>query len=219
MIARSLLAAALALPLLLIGCRKATVENYRIPKEKDAEMPLASSGMSTDAAPSATPGMNAPGMGSGMAGTPVATADGAGLTWTAPADWKPKAGSAMRKASFSVPGPDGTEGDLAITAFPGDVGGELANMNRWRGQLQLPPISEAELAPLLERVEYNGLKFVLFDIRGQGEKPNRILGASIPLGDATWFVKLTATDAAVTAAKPAFLAFLQTIKRPAAPTP
>jgi hypothetical protein len=45
-----------------------------------------------------------------------------------------------------VAGADGTKGEVAISHFPGDVGGDLANVNRWRQQVALPPIDEAGLA-------------------------------------------------------------------------
>ena len=37
-----------------------------------------------------------------MANTPVATASGPGLTWSAPSHWKAKPASAMRKGSFVI---------------------------------------------------------------------------------------------------------------------
>jgi hypothetical protein len=144
-----------------------------------------------------------------MANTAVPTADGAGLTWTAPTHWQPKAASAMRKGSYTVPA-GAAAGDLAITAFPGDVGGEVANLNRWRGQLQLPPASEADLA--LTRFEQDGLKIAVVDFdNGQ----QRLLGAIVPFRGTTWFFKLTGPAAAMAEEKPAFLAFLKTIKAPA----
>src|SRR5688572_21226281 len=136
MFARRPLLAFASLMLALSACRKTEIATYRVPKEKEREL-SASSTATTPPAP------NAP---SDMASTPVTTAAGAGLTWTAPAHWKAKPGSAMRKGSYAVPGEGGAEADLSITAFPGDVGGELANLNRWRGQIQLPPITDAELA-------------------------------------------------------------------------
>src|SRR4051812_22881438 len=111
----------------LSGCRDAKVAYYRVPKEKVEEPP---------ASASATPGHS-------MADTAVPTAQGADLTWTAPAAWKSKPAGAMRKGSFAVTGENGETADLSITAFPGDVGGDLANINRWRGQIQLPPITDA----------------------------------------------------------------------------
>lgn len=207
MIARTLFVAALALSLFAVGCRKGSVESYRVPKEKDPEMPLASSagsgGAGTDAAPAG---------GTAMAATAVPTAEGAGLAWTAPAAWKPKQASAMRKGSYLVPGTGGADGDLSVTAFPGDVGGELANVNRWRGQVQLPPIAESDLASNVQRIEANGLNFTIVDFVGAGANASRILGAIVPYQGATWFFKLTGPDAVVEKAKSDFLAFLQTVK-------
>jgi hypothetical protein len=212
MIARSVLVIALLLPPLCTGCRKANVESYRVPKEKDAEMPIATAAPSANAGGTteAPPPSAAP-----MANTPVPTAEGAELTWTAPREWTQKPPAPMRKATFAIPSGSG-DAELSITAFPGDVGGELANVNRWRGQVQLAPITEADLAKEVTRVEHNGLKFGLADVVATGPNPRRILGASVPFGGATWFFKMAGSDAAISAAKPAFLAFLETVK-PAAP--
>ena len=43
----------------------------------------------------------------------------------------------MRKASFVVEEADGAKVDISATSFPGESGGLLANINRWRGQLGL----------------------------------------------------------------------------------
>ncbi len=69
-----------------------------------------------------------------------------GLRWTAPAGWKELAGSGMRVASFELPKTAG-KAEVTVVALPGDVGGELANVNRWRGQLALPPIEQEDLPP------------------------------------------------------------------------
>ena len=45
----------------------------------------------------------------------------------------------------------------------------------------------------------------------------QFLGAIVPVNGATWFFKLMGPDATVSAAKPAFLTFLQTVRAPAAP--
>jgi hypothetical protein len=143
-----------------------------------------------------------------MAAQPVPTATGQALVWTAPAQWSPKQGSTMRKGSYLISGPEG-DGDLAITAFPGDVGGDLANVNRWRGQLQLPPV--ADLAGAVQPLDVNGLHMLVFDAANSG---SRILGAIVPRPGETWFFKLTGPDALVARTKPAFLDFLQTVKAP-----
>lgn len=207
----------------LSACKKAEVETYRVPKETAAAQPKsphAHGTMPPAAAPAAAPGAAAApaggGMGSGMGGgsmanTPVATASGPGLTWTAPAHWKSKAGSAMRKATYTVSG-EGGEAELAVTAFPGDVGGELANLNRWRGQINLPPIGQAEFESSVQRLERNGLKIVVIDIVSTGTPAARMLGAMVPFGGATWFFKMQGPDVLVAKEKPAFLSLIDTIK-------
>lgn len=200
---RSLLAVAL-LTLLPVACRKAEITSYRVPKEKEPVAPPAAAAM-TSAAPTPAPG---------MAGTPVPTAEGPGLTWTAPADWQLMPEAPMRKATYSISGESGAKADLTITAFPNSVGGEFANVNRWRGQMQLPALTEAEAATAVTRFEHNGLKFAVVDLVGPGSSPQRMLGAMVPIEGATWFFKLLGPDAVVAKAKPAFDAFLQTVKPP-----
>lgn len=196
----------LLLPLALAACRDPKIEVYQIPKESTP--PPAQL-----AAPTPHPGM--PGADT-MAGATVATAEGPSLTWTAPAAWRPKGGSTMRKGSYAVGPQDGPAGDMAITAFPGDVGGDLANLNRWRAQLQLPPIEASELAGALTPLEANGLKMLIADING-GDNAQRMLGAIVPFNGATWFFKLVGPAAVVGAEKDAFLAMLRTVKVAEAP--
>ena len=66
------------------------------------------------------------------------------ITWTKPASWIPSEGSPMRLASFSVPYKGG-EGDLSLIQLDGEGGGLQLNINRWRGQLSMDPISLEEI--------------------------------------------------------------------------
>lgn len=195
--------------LLLAACREAKVVSYRVPKEQDPTLP----GMTAASADSPTPAGMPPAGGPAMADTAVPTAAGPGLTWIAPANWRVKPASAMRKGSYAVPGEGGAEADLSITAFPGDVGGELANVNRWRGQVQLPPLGEGDLAGAVSTLSQNGLQLTVVDFASaQDTGSKRILGAIVPFADGTWFFKLTGPDRLVAGEKPAFLAFLKTVK-------
>jgi hypothetical protein len=194
-----------AAALLLAACGEEKVASYRVPKEKDPELPMAGADSGAQTAPAAGPS---------MADTSVPIAGGDSLVWQAPSAWVPKAASAMRKGSYTVPG-DGGESDLSITAFPGDVGGELANVNRWRGQVGLTPLGPDGLDAAVGRFDSNGLSFTVVDLSGQGDPGAKaILGAIVPFGGSTWFFKLTGTGALVGAAKPAFIDFLHTVKAP-----
>lgn len=199
--------------LLLSSCRDPQIASYRIPKEKDPVMPAAT-------APVAAPATSAPASGGAtMANTAVTTADGPGLVWTAPAHWTVKPASAMRKGSYAITGEGGATADLSITAFPGNVGGDLANVNRWRGQIQLPPLAESQLSTSTTHVDSNDLHLTVADFTGgTAAAPQRVLGAIIPVGDATWFFKLSGPADLVGREQAAFATFLKTI-RAAGPTP
>jgi hypothetical protein len=174
------------------------------------DLPPGARGLPGGALPPGHPAIGDTGLpaGTGMASIPVAVATGQALVWTAPPSWTPTAGSAMRKGSYAVSGPEG-QGDLSITAFPGDVGGDLANVNRWRDQLELPPV--ADVGEAAQPLDANGLHLLVFDGANGGR---RILGAIVPRPGETWFFKLTGPDALVARTKPAFLDFLRTVKAP-----
>ena len=194
----------LALTLLFTSCKKPAVESYRVAKE--ASSPAATA-PATNSHPAPAP---APAGGT-MANTAVPTASGAALVWTAPAHWTAKPAGAMRKGSYTIKG-DGGEADLSITAFPGDVGGDLANLNRWRGQIGLAPITQAEFETSTQHVDRNGLHLTVVDITGSGAAAQGILGAMVPHEGATWFFKLMGPAALVAKEKAAFTAFLDTVK-------
>ena len=188
--------------LLLAGCKDREIVTYRAPKDPPPVMP--------GAMPS-----SAPAAGDNMAGTAVPTGSDS-LSWTAPTGWIAKAPGAMRKGSFTVKGADGAEADLSITAFPGDTGGLLANLNRWRGQLALPPLADNQLDGALEHADANGLHFEIVDFTGTAKgAPARIVGAVLSRPGETWFFKLMGPDALVASQKPAFLDFLRSVKEQA----
>lgn len=201
---------------LLPACREAKVASYRVPKETPPPAPPAP-GATTGALPDGHPPIDnstAPAPGTdAMANTAVPTGS-AHVTWTAPAHWTVKPASAMRKGSFAIKGAGG-EADLSITAFPGDTGGLLANLNRWRGQIALAPLTAAQLDANLAHLDANGLHFEVVDFAGTANgAPTRILGAVLPRSGETWFFKLMGPDALVAGEKTAFISFLQTVQAP-----
>ena len=75
----------------------------------------------------------------------------ASLSWTAPEGWDEVPGSGMRKATFFAH--SGTQtGECSIVSFPGDVGGEAANLVRWAGQLGVT-LSDEDAATFIEGAE------------------------------------------------------------------
>lgn len=179
---------------LLASCRDHQIKTYTVPKERP-EPAVSVANMSPDR----------------MANAPVDTAHGAALTWTAPSHWVPKEGSAMRKATYAISGQGGAEAELTVTAFPGDVGGDLANINRWRGQLQLPPLAAGELESATRHLDIGELHVTTVEIVG-ADNTQRLLGAIVPFDGATWFFKLTGPDTLVANERAAFDTFIRTLR-------
>ncbi len=179
------------------GCRDEKITTYRVPKETPPTFPAHES-------------MNAP-----AAAGPSSTTDtpAISITWQAPETWTAKPLGPMRKGSFLIRGDDGSEADVSIISFPGAAGGLGENINRWRGQLKLPPLSTEQIAAATTEFSSGDLKFTVVDFVGEGSNgPTRILGAVLPLGDETYFFKLMGPDALAEKSRQTFLGFIKTVK-------
>lgn len=140
----------------------------------------------------------------------------------APEGWTPVPPGQMRVASFVVKSPDGKQADVSVIPLPGSAGGVPANVNRWRGQVGLPPATEDEIKQSAEAIQVSGQPAGLYDIAGTNAANGeaiRIL-ASIQIRDGmAWFFKMTGDDHLVAQQKPTFIAYLKTFDPSAAPGP
>ena len=75
--------------------------------------------------------------------------------------------------------------DISVTTFPGDVGGELMNINRWRQQIGLSPISIDSLDEHIVTKTINGMTyrigFPLFSILSTRSSPRAARDALIEI--------------------------------------
>ena len=170
---------------LVAGCRDEGIATYRIPKEPDS-------------VPAPAPAAGAP------TGSPA-------LSWNAPSGWVPQPAGGMRLASFLVSGAGGASANVSVVSFPGSGGDDLANINRWRNQVKLPPISAADLPGQVQSVDAAAGNFVVADLAGTGpdNRATRILGAWLRQPDRVWFFKMMGPSDLVGAQKAAFMAFLK----------
>lgn len=68
------------------------------------------------------------------------------LQWQLPTGWVERYdGDGIRWGSFYNKGLDAA---VTVTRFPGGVGDEISNINRWRTQVELPAITSAEMTTL-----------------------------------------------------------------------
>lgn len=132
-----------------------------------------------------------------------------GLRWTLPAGWKETPGTGMRLATWTPPGGLKTEG--TVVSLPGDSGGELANANRWRGQIGLPPTDEAGMAAARTKVSSKAGSVAVYDFTSEGEAKTRLIAAVVKTGDTTWFFKLMGEAGATESARPGFLAIMKSL--------
>ncbi|MEY4272889.1 MAG: hypothetical protein RL250_1755 [Verrucomicrobiota bacterium] len=197
------LPALLAAAALLAACRPAPkVSTYEVKAEPAPAKEAVAAAPAPRPAMQATPAMQAE---AAQAGQP---------TWAElPAGWSVGPANAMRKGSWTLTGPNGTKAEVAVTVFPGNVGGLTANVNRWRGQIGLPPASEADILATAKPGKVGAdeaQRFVMVSADG-AKSTDAFL---VPKNGSTWFCKLSGDTAAVQAQADAFTRFLAQSKLP-----
>jgi hypothetical protein len=132
----------------------------------------------------------------------------------APANWSETPAGNMVVRSFSISGEAGQKAAVSISVFGGTTGGTLANVNRWRGQLSLPPIADADLAANTKNFDVLGGQATVVDFTGNdiSGQPVRLVAAIVARGQDSWFYKLTGDNSLVEREKPAFVKFVQTVQ-------
>lgn len=152
------------------GCEREGVHSHRVPKGIERVPPADSVDAGAD--------------------TPIARSPISDRPWALPDGWtevpEPRQ---MRVATFIAPDPAGPI-EVAVTRFGGRVGGDLANINRWRGQMGLPPLAAAELDSEIVRFSrpgYDGYETRI-------EAPSGVMlaaGVYDESIDQMWFVRAT----------------------------
>jgi hypothetical protein len=126
-----------------------------------------------------------------------------------PEGWTALAPGAMQVGKYSVPEKDGAKAEVTVSVFPNDTGGNLANINRWRGQVGLSDTDEAGLKEITSPLDPSLPGAVLADLKGASK---HMLGAIVPRDGQYFFYKLTGDPAAVSAARESFVSFIRTAK-------
>ena len=129
-----------------------------------------------------------------------------------PETWKTKPPGPMVASAYNVEDAAG-QAEVTISKFPGDVGGMVANIQRWRGQLGLSPVSEEEARKSAEMIEVAGQKeSYMVDLKGKNVrsgKDARMVAIGVPYQGETWFFKLMGDDAVVAKEKDKFIQFVK----------
>ncbi len=139
----------------------------------------------------------------------VPTADAAQPEWTAAADWRQLPADGIRRATWSIPGPDGSNAELSVTVFPGDVGGLPANIARWQRQLGLPQEATGGMG-VTEQLSGSQLPITVVVLDGENGQSMRV--GVLPDQGRTWFFKMMGDSSAVQSQDTAFREFLRSVR-------
>lgn len=137
--------------------------------------------------------------------------------WQVPPSWKEVPAGQFLVAKFVATDANNAQAAVNVSRSAGAGGGVTGNVNRWRQQLGLGELSEADLGKLITSVDVSGGKASFVDMSGtdarSGQKA-RLIGAILPQGNDTWFYKLMGNDQIVEREKEAFSNFIKTAKYP-----
>jgi hypothetical protein len=160
----------------VLGCQKDAVEVYQVSKARVENQAALVSSVDNDSA----------------------------LKWHAQPQWVVVPVPPPLLAKFSIPVSTRTC-ELTISQLSGDAGGLLANVNRWRGQLGLPPVDGRELASLVVSETFGRYAFRMV---GLSREDRAMSVAILELDGTSWFFKLSGRPDDVSALRGQFVRFL-----------
>ena len=132
------------------------------------------------------------------------------FTWDTPENWIAKENNSFSLASYEIPYQNDSA-DLSITKFSGDAGGVLANVNRWRRQLNLEPQTLKQInATSIVGSSMIG-NFSVYKIINE-QQSQAFLCAILPYADSTIFIKLKSTIITINVLEKKFLDFCSSFK-------
>ncbi len=141
------------------------------------------------------------------------------LKFDTPGGWQSLGASGMRKADFSISSPPGEEpsekAKVTIIDLSASAGELLPNVNRWRGQVGLTDVDQAQLDQQLEGITVDGAEGHYVKLIGpasEGRRPQAILGVILIRGVSSWFVKMQGDAALAQKEEEKFKTFAKSVK-------
>jgi len=134
------------------------------------------------------------------------------FAFTAPESWTSTSGVSFSLASFGIT-TGGGSALVTVSRLP-LTNTVPANVARWRGQVGLPAVSEAEIASAVQPVEIGGESAAYVELLGPSDAARReaIFGAILRRDDGTWFFKMRGDVSVVQAERERFREFLHSVK-------
>ncbi len=190
--------------ILLASCDSGGVQEYRIKKIKpESAKAVLEPPIDSSQTPVVLPTMHSP--------LPKK------LVWQKPEHWQDGPSSSIRMANFVISKTGGTA-ECYVTVLPGNAGGTLANVNRWRSQMSLPPITAGELEEHVQKKQLAGQEAIFMALQGKyiGLGPIKQVNSQMLIMAAFYdqgsiFVKMVGPKSIVSEEITAFHQFCQSI--------
>lgn len=138
------------------------------------------------------------------------------VKYTLPAGWKAVATRSMQLVTLEAGEGPHLPANVSVSAFPGEVGGRVANINRWRGQVGLGPVGPDVAEGLITPVVISGMAGWQVDITGGAPSMDnhgaaRLIVSAVFHNGQTWFFKLVGANSSVEPEIENYNAFVQSI--------
>lgn len=135
---------------------------------------------------------------------PPSTKAPGGFNITLPQGWQQVQPGRMILHSFSTP----SGAMVNVSAFPGDVGGVVMNVNRWRGQLGLGAATEEQINSALKADKLGSVDAQRVDLANASQ---RLIVTFGMVDGKTWFIKFTGTTEQIDEAMSGFDQFVKSV--------
>lgn len=130
------------------------------------------------------------------------------VTWDVPANWVESDAPPPLLAAWTADA--GDEVRITVSRLAGEGGGTLPNINRWRGQLGLAPVTRIEDQPMIP-IDIDGNPAAVVDLVGDTSRTAAVLYPRVDQ-NATWFFKMTGSPSAVGDQLEAFTTFARSVR-------
>ncbi len=134
------------------------------------------------------------------------------FTWNVPSDWIENEPKQFQIANYSIPISDIDNAIIAISKFGGNAGGIMANVNRWRKQIELPEISLEDISKKAKQGLSSIGEYSVYKIINSSKPEIGFLCMILPIADGTIFVKMTSDTEGIKLLENKFMSFCSSFK-------
>ena len=131
------------------------------------------------------------------------------FTYTMPKSWQDLGASGMRQAAFKTP--DG--GEVTVVSLPGQAGDLKGNVNRWRGQVGLPPVqNDSEYLKEIKAIQVDKLPAISLELHAPEGQPDKSMKVVLMEANGkSWFFKLAGPRKSIQSQSEALTQFTESI--------